>query len=204
MGRMPSPLIDSLLQAIAARPHDVPLRLHVAELLIGAGRGPEAVQQCAFVLQQEPANTRAQELMGRAFAAPPAEERPTPPTFDWRRAEQQFGDGPAPMFVRDAADAGDWADDEVVEVAAPEGGGIPARDIWEVEAAGMTLADVGGMHHVKERLEVSFLAPMRNPELRKLYGKSLRGGLLLYGHPAAARPTSHAGSLARWARASST
>ena len=36
---------------------------------------------------------------------------------------------------------------------------------------------------IKERLEVAFLAPMRNPELRKLYGKSLRGGLLLYGPP---------------------
>jgi SpoVK/Ycf46/Vps4 family AAA+-type ATPase len=42
---------------------------------------------------------------------------------------------------------------------------------------------VGGMVDVKERLEMSFLAPLRNPELRRLYGKSLRGGLLLYGPP---------------------
>jgi SpoVK/Ycf46/Vps4 family AAA+-type ATPase len=39
------------------------------------------------------------------------------------------------------------------------------------------------MQEVKDRLEAAFLAPMRNPELRKLYGKSLRGGLLLYGPP---------------------
>lgn len=39
------------------------------------------------------------------------------------------------------------------------------------------------MREVKERLEAAFLAPLRNPELRKLYGKSLRGGLLLYGPP---------------------
>jgi SpoVK/Ycf46/Vps4 family AAA+-type ATPase len=39
------------------------------------------------------------------------------------------------------------------------------------------------MAEVKARLEAAFLAPMRNPELRKLYGKSLRGGLLLYGPP---------------------
>ena len=39
------------------------------------------------------------------------------------------------------------------------------------------------MKEVKKRLEAAFLAPMRNPELRKLYGKSLRGGLLLYGPP---------------------
>jgi SpoVK/Ycf46/Vps4 family AAA+-type ATPase len=47
----------------------------------------------------------------------------------------------------------------------------------------VTLADVGGLEAVKERLEVAFLAPLRNPELRQMYRKSLRGGLLLYGPP---------------------
>ena len=42
---------------------------------------------------------------------------------------------------------------------------------WEVERADICLADVGGMVEVKNRLEASFLAPMRNPELRRLYGK---------------------------------
>jgi SpoVK/Ycf46/Vps4 family AAA+-type ATPase len=36
---------------------------------------------------------------------------------------------------------------------------------------------------VKARLEAAVLAPMRNPELTRLYGRSLRGGLLLYGPP---------------------
>jgi SpoVK/Ycf46/Vps4 family AAA+-type ATPase len=49
--------------------------------------------------------------------------------------------------------------------------------------AGLVLSDVGGMTEVKQRLEVAFLGPMRNPELAKMYGKSLRGGLLLYGPP---------------------
>ena len=64
-----------------------------------------------------------------------------------------------------------------------DGGEAPDVSAWEVENAGITLADVGGMQQVKDRLEAAFLAPMRNPELRKLYGKSLRGGLLLYGPP---------------------
>ena len=45
------------------------------------------------------------------------------------------------------------------------------------------MADVGGMENVKRRLEVSFLGPMRNPDLRAAYGKSLRGGLMLFGPP---------------------
>ncbi len=47
----------------------------------------------------------------------------------------------------------------------------------------ITLADVGGLEDVKHRLQMSFLEPMRNPQLRKMFGKSLRGGLLLYGPP---------------------
>ncbi len=56
-------------------------------------------------------------------------------------------------------------------------------DAYDVESTGLTLIDVAGMQQVKERLESAFLMPMRNPELRRLYGKSLRGGLLLYGPP---------------------
>ena len=52
-----------------------------------------------------------------------------------------------------------------------------------MESTGLRLADVGGMEEVKKRLEAGFLAPLRNPELRALYKKSLRGGLLLYGPP---------------------
>jgi SpoVK/Ycf46/Vps4 family AAA+-type ATPase len=61
--------------------------------------------------------------------------------------------------------------------------GIEEADAYSPERVGLTLADVAGMTEVKARLEAAFLAPMRNPDLRKLYHKSLRGGLLLYGPP---------------------
>lgn len=83
------------------------------------------------------------------------------------------GDGRhRPLPADSAGGAGDAGD----------GGEGPAA--WDVERPdGLRLADVGGMQEVKDRLEAAFLAPLRNPELRKLYGKSLRGGLLLYGPP---------------------
>ncbi|MGE5719397.1 MAG: ATP-binding protein, partial [Nocardioidaceae bacterium] len=56
-------------------------------------------------------------------------------------------------------------------------------ELGTMSSAGITLADVGGLAEVKRRLELSFLAPMRNPELRAQFGKSLRGGLLLWGPP---------------------
>ncbi len=54
---------------------------------------------------------------------------------------------------------------------------------FDVETSPVRLADVGGMDEVKKRLELAFLGPLRNPKLRTLFGKSLRGGLLLYGPP---------------------
>lgn len=203
MAIMTDLLIDALLQAVNTRPGDVPLRLHVAELLIAAGRGPEAVQQCAFALQHDPANAQAHTLMTRALAGPEQAVAPAPTTpvqrppeappattssFNWSQAEKEFSDGPAPMFVSEdpaSTSVSHETDSEPEAELLHDGppGRVPPEDVWEVEKAGMTLADVGGMHHVKERLEIAFLAPMRNPELRQLYGKSLRGGMLLYGPP---------------------
>ncbi|MEV5874039.1 ATP-binding protein [Streptomyces sp. NPDC052101] len=189
-----SPLIQSLRTAVAAAPADVPLRLHLAELLLSEGQSDAAIAEAAVALQHAPGDAQARQLMARAMGVPqqsseppsarpseqlsqPAAARPTAPAqtprFDWKSAEEQVGDVVPPRFV---------------DVEAPmraDGEDDPGdAEAWDVERpGGLRLADVGGMQEVKERLEAAFLAPLRNPELRKLYGKSLRGGLLLYGPP---------------------
>lgn len=47
----------------------------------------------------------------------------------------------------------------------------------------ITFADVGGMDGVKQRLDRAFLAPVRNPEMFKSFGREIRGGLILFGPP---------------------
>ncbi|MFF9338276.1 MULTISPECIES: AAA family ATPase [unclassified Streptomyces] len=197
-----SPLIRSLRAAVAAAPGDVPLRLHFAELLLAEGRGDEAVTEAAVALQHAPGDADARALMVRAMGMPPAAPEPPavrpdaaeppapapvqppapvrPPgpgpadaksSFDWDAAEEQVSDLVGPRFLEEPqADGGDGLAGDAAA--------------WDVDAPGaVRLADVGGMTDVKDRLEAAFLAPMRNPELRRLYGKSLRGGLLLYGPP---------------------
>jgi len=132
--------------------------------------------------------------------APESSEAPAPndPTssdgsrdFDWRRAEEDFGGGPAAPFVSSEASESSEKSSEQSSgsdpaLSKPHPVKVDDRNEptgWEVERTGVCLADVGGMIEVKKRLEASFLAPMRNPELRQLYGKNLRGGLLLYGPP---------------------
>ncbi|MYS84984.1 AAA family ATPase [Embleya scabrispora] len=181
-----SPLIRSLRTAVEAAPRDLPLRLHLAQLLIDAGRLDAAVAEVAAVLGQAPGDAQARELMARAMgapaASPAAEQAPRAGGFDWAAAEQEVEDVVPPRFVA-APDEGHK--DEFEAPVAADGGGDPgAASAWDVDAPGsLRLADVGGMQEVKDRLEAAFLAPMRNPELRRLYGKSLRGGLLLYGPP---------------------
>ncbi|CAM5562422.1 ATP-binding protein [Streptomyces fumanus] len=194
-----SPLIQSLRTAVAAAPQDVPLRLHLAKLLLAAGAAEAAVTEVAVALQHAPGDTKARELMARAMGVPAAAPQPpvaTPPApqspadqsadrrpgFDWKAAEEEIGDAVTPRFVTAPQTAPQTAPDTAPEPLAADDGSGPGA--WDVEDPGaVRLADVGGMTEVKDRLEAAFLAPLRNPELRRLYGKSLRGGLLLYGPP---------------------
>jgi AAA+ superfamily predicted ATPase len=280
-------VLESLRAAVAALPDDVPLRIHLATLLLQAGQRDEAIRHLGAVLQRDPGNAAALSLLTTplperslppsppASPAPPAkaasgtdepgrgtprsglpgtgtpgrqwpgddltmapsdatpfdsapfdsapfdsapfdsapfdsapadgtpvEQAPTDSTpadsaafgaplpepadpdadpaapapasfdngsFDWSQAEDELRDVLPRMFVDD----GDGS----------ASAGIEEADAYAPERAGLTLADVAGMTEVKARLEAAFLAPMRNPDLRKLYHKSLRGGLLLYGPP---------------------
>jgi AAA+ superfamily predicted ATPase len=213
-------VLDSLRRAVDAMPDDVPLRLHLATMLLRGGQRDEAVRQLGAVLQRDPGNAQALGLLrgqaseeglgvtgfdpapepaeaeGQPPAAPadppdPSPERAValppspgpvespgearglgqPPQYDWSQAEDELRDVLPAMFIGE----GDPAD--------LASAGIDEADAYDAEHAGLTLADVAGMTEVKQRLEAAFLAPMRNPELRRLYGKSLRGGLLLYGPP---------------------
>jgi AAA+ superfamily predicted ATPase len=103
-----------------------------------------------------------------------------------RRLDSEFTGVIPPMYVESArypnldqddrydSDGDDEdEDDDLIEML----------DSFTPEISDLTLADVAGMEEVKARLEAAVLAPIRNPELVKLYSKSLRGGLLLYGPP---------------------
>ncbi|MCI1747238.1 MAG: AAA family ATPase [Acidipropionibacterium sp.] len=218
-----NPLIESLRRAVEAAPEDVPLRLHLAGLLLDEGDAAAAIAECGQALVTDPNSAEARALMGRALGGtaspsrtspapggsasspsqatsdrpgpgettspeqpapqhpaakqPTQPPRPTPPAssrpeqpgsqhkdFDWGAAEEEVSDLVEPMFVGDRP---------------PELG----ADSLDVERPSFGLDQVAGMSSVKDRINASFLAPLRNPEMRRLYGKSLKGGLLMYGPP---------------------
>ncbi|HEV2921216.1 MAG TPA: AAA family ATPase, partial [Actinomycetota bacterium] len=146
-------LLAGLRAAVEAVPDNLALRLHVATVLLEAGRPAESLEHSSAVLALVPGQHEAAELADRATAALPASV-PAPASYPTAPAEPQHRGATLDQWV-----------------------------LGEVEEPRTTLADVGGMPAIKRWLATAFLSPLRDPQMRRLFGRSLRGGLLMYGPP---------------------
>jgi transitional endoplasmic reticulum ATPase len=61
--------------------------------------------------------------------------------------------------------------------------GVPPDMEKLVERPKQKFSDVGGMDALKEQIRMKILYPMQNPDLFRAYGKTIGGGVLLYGPP---------------------
>lgn len=150
--------------AVSADPGNWELRLHFAEVLLEAGEGQRALEECGVVLGSRPDDGRALRIAGQAAtltgnealaaryerlaAAVGESSTEADATFLQVPAKEKLAAGEAISEER----AIDAFIDEVL-------GGDP-----DVEHPDVRLADVGGLEDVKKRLETSFLGPMRNPD----------------------------------------
>lgn len=166
---------------VAEDPGNAALREDLVTLLIGQDPDRAAQELAAFEEHGgDPARARvlrARLMAARLRAAPESAApdasassapTPTPPAASRPAAvTAPAGPGrvPAPADAdREAADPG------------PSG-------LWEAERPDVTLSDVAGLAEVKEHLDSTFLAPLRNPELAAAFGQTPGGSLLMYGPP---------------------
>jgi SpoVK/Ycf46/Vps4 family AAA+-type ATPase len=147
-------LLAGLRAAVEAVPDNLALRLHVAALLLEAGRPAESLEHSSAVLALAPGQRDAAALAERATGALPHSPFPVA--------------GPYPAVAPEPQHRGASVDQWV---------------LGEVEEPRTTLADVGGMPALKRWLRTAFLSSLRDPQMRRLFGRSLRGGLLMYGPP---------------------
>ena len=147
-------LLAGLRAAVEAVPDNLALRLHVATVLLEAGRPSESLEHSSAVLALVPGQQEATELARRATDALPGTPFPAPAPFPDARPEPSHRGASVDQWV-----------------------------LGEVEEPRTTLADVGGMAAIKRWLRTAFLSSLRDPEMRRLFGRSLRGGLLMYGPP---------------------
>jgi SpoVK/Ycf46/Vps4 family AAA+-type ATPase len=146
-------LLSGLRAAVEAVPDNQALRLHVAALLLEAGRPAESLEHSSAVLALVPGHRQAVDLVDRATTALPDTPFPIPAARTPEAEPQHRG-----------ASVDQWV-------------------LGEVEEPRVTLADVGGMPAIKRWLSTAFLSSLRDPQMRRLFGRSLRGGLLMYGPP---------------------
>ncbi|MFN8392982.1 MAG: AAA family ATPase [Bdellovibrionota bacterium] len=201
---MSSTVINALLLALEANPADVEMRIHVASLLVDAGQFEQALEHFQTLLKSSPCDIPA--LAGAARAAEGLGQRALAENYSRllsaldpkRNGEQTKSSETTQAFSEndpldesaDVENVNDESDVSTDEARAPTHLRVVGGKDYDPELHGVseerpttTLADVGGLESVKKRLNISFLAPLRNPELRKQYGLTLRGGLLLYGPP---------------------
>lgn len=169
---------DSVISALQAasrlEPDNADLHLHLADLLLQAGRAAEALSEARQVLLTQP--DRLEALRFAAWAAEEAGDNEAAARYH-RINDALTGviQGAAPRTVPPVQ--------TVLAEPEPDDELQPDDSRWDLQTPRVTLADVTGMTEVKRRLDLALLSPLRNPELLKMYGATLGGGLLLYGPP---------------------
>ena len=179
-------VVSAVEAAVLADPQNVPLRLHLAGLILDAGDAPAASAQCAAALQVRPDDPQALALAARAAEAAGDGMR----AAAYHRLGAALGRPPAlaPVSAEGRQDTvgdewdvdgcEDW-DRILAQVLAEEDTSTPRPP----GPPGPTLADVAGMDDVKRRLEASFLGPLCRAGSQPGRGRRMGGGMLLWGPP---------------------
>lgn len=197
-------VISALEAALEADAENHEIRIHLASLLLDKGDHPSANQHYVQILAQDPANQTALSGAVKCARAMGDDKRAAGYTTLLSALGAGLGQSSGNSSADESGQDADRDEDQpiadssanvtsignhqnqptpVVRLAAVESSENVTIGPWDDNEPRISLADVGGMEDVKKRLDTAFLAPLRNPEVAKMYGKSLNGGLMLYGPP---------------------
>lgn len=205
-------IIEQLKEAVRISPDNIPLRLHLADLLLKENQLPEAAEQYTAVLQLQPEQAKAlaglsgvyfrqqkysaaiilleqlQELGGLSFDQRLLLVRCLLRDNSLQAAREMY----AHLIQEDPA----FRDEEIDQaLRAPSvETGMEAEDLLnELSAAGnstyfmekpaINFSQVGGMKQLKNEIALKIIHPLQNPDLYKAFGKKTGGGILMYGPP---------------------
>ncbi|MEC5148162.1 AAA family ATPase [Chitinophaga sp. 212800010-3] len=209
---MSSEVVKQLQEAVQFSPENVPLRLHLAQVLLQDYDYAAAEEQYRKVLELSSANTAAQLGLARTFyhqqkysaAIVVLEqlEHREPDHFDalllhCRILVKEKSMPQAKEIYQHLLQINPGFRDEaldglfrvVQQSPPPSFDNNDDDDIGEAERQFMlekpeiNFADVGGMEREKQEIDLKIIKPLQFPDLYKAYGKKAGGGILLYGPP---------------------
>jgi AAA+ superfamily predicted ATPase len=182
-----SDAVTEYRQALSLSPRDDSLRLPLATLYKDLGNDSAALVIVEEVLKQRAPPPAAYHLYSQLLLNT---NQPDRAAHAYRQAvveDPSLADsdlarmlGINPKSGQSSDDAG-FEDGGRVRLPAEEGGEVDFSA--ELERPKITFADVGGMESLKEEIRLKILHPLANPDLYKMYGKTVGGGILMYGPP---------------------
>lgn len=208
--------VRALREALKLSPDNIPLRQHLAEMLLSVGQFEEAEQEYRQALALKPEQTELKLGLAKAFYQQGKHSQAlvivedfvkrsdSPPLAYLLHARLLLNSGAVKQAVNqyrqaialDPAIADlDFAmllgiTDEVNtnsivngKIRSIVGDDTPFLDDSILERPEISFQDVGGMDAVKDEIRLKIIYPLSQPELYKAYGKTIGGGILLYGPP---------------------
>ena len=185
-------LLKAIESALEADSENNALRLHLAGLLFDAGRIKDALSHLETLLVSTPDDIEALTLASKCAFMEGDSKRGEA----WGKLALALGPNPPEGQFNSASSSESKPVSDSGGELTQSSGDLSLENIqgvdWNMELQYLlkqdqenrvSLTDVAGLNEVKKRLRASFLDPLQNPELRKLYGTTLRGGLLLWGPP---------------------
>lgn len=204
---MKNDIIQNLLDALAISPENIPLRMHVAALLLQDGLYADAGVQYQQVLEKSYGNREAKLGLaacyyetGKHSAALIIYEQ----LVEYLSLSDQVRYIKCLVHEKSLAQAVElyqgvmalhpgFHDEELdAQLRMPaqspfdfddDDGLLPEDDAWFLQKPDLRFAHVGGMQKVKQEIAMKIIEPLRNPDLYKAFGKKAGGGILLYGPP---------------------
>jgi len=195
--------INSLKEALKISPGNIPLKQHLAEVLVNANRLDEAEIEYSELLKLLP-NTSYKVGLARVFYLKEAyskcnvilEEIIESGHQDFealilytRALLKEKAISDAIGIYKKALQLDPTFRDEELDRE------LRVSDIPEdldfdedienhfIQKPQINFNDVGGMNNVKKEIDLKIIKPLLHPELYKAYGKKAGGGILLYGPP---------------------
>jgi SpoVK/Ycf46/Vps4 family AAA+-type ATPase len=204
--------IKSLQEALQVSPDNVPLRMHLAEVLLREKLYGESADQYSEVLRRSYGNGKAKLGLAEAWfyqqkysAAIVIYEElyPDLPSdamvfFVKCLIKEHSLQQAVEVYQKVIALNPDFRDEEIDAKLRMPGGNAqgPEGDDFDddldlersassyfLEKPTINFSDVGGMARIKDEISMKIIQPLKNPDLYKAFGKKIGGGILLYGPP---------------------
>jgi transitional endoplasmic reticulum ATPase len=200
--------INSLLEALSLSPENVPLRLHVAHLMVDEKMYTEAAEQFQLVLEKSYGNEKAQLGLAETYFAL---KKYSAATIIYEQLQDRLKPADQVRYIKCLVKEGamsqavtlyqqllviqpGFTDEELDSLlrqpAQPHGADLEDDHVeldpdshYFLQKPKEKFSDVGGMNRIKDEISMKIIQPLNNPDLYKAFGKKIGGGILLYGPP---------------------